>query len=190
MKAFMPAIVLTLTVLSVATAPAAEEKPSGEGLKTYPLVFRKDPKTSNRSASVKFIVDAPPSKVWETLNDFKGYKQFMPHMMESKVTKTGESPACRFVLRVALVKVWYAVQFERKQAKQNMRLSWHYLEGSLKDTHGSWSLTPTQAGDQTLVQYDVSMNPGRFMPGWVTNLLLKKSIPDLIEAVRTRTQQG
>jgi hypothetical protein len=85
-------------------------------------------------------------------------------------------PTVRYVVRAA---------YDRPRRIQFRRIS-----GDLKDEEGSWLLTPTPDGSATLVQYEVYVDPGFWVPQVLVTRTLRMDLPAALAGLRDRAQSA
>jgi hypothetical protein len=100
----------------------------------------------------------------------------------------GKKDSCdlyHFVFRIAWKSIHYCNSFRRYSLKNGgYRITWTYVSGDLKENSGSWDISPfaPQPG-YSLIHYRIYIDVGMFVPGWVRDHLMAKSIPKMIKAV-------
>jgi hypothetical protein len=111
-------------------------------------------------------IDAEPAAVLDVLCDFESYPEWARSVKEAHVVeRDGEGRAAKVEFRVTpgpLPEVRYVLRYSYAPDG----IEWHYVEGDLKDVHGSYAL---DAGDgRTRVTYNLAIDPGRLpLPGFV-----------------------
>jgi hypothetical protein len=66
---------------------------------------------------------------------------------------------------------------------------WHQLSGDLEVNEGNWTIREVGA-NLSLAIYQVRVKPGFWVPQWIADRMMKKSLPKVVEAVRGRAQGG
>ncbi|HEX4269723.1 MAG TPA: SRPBCC family protein [Steroidobacteraceae bacterium] len=69
------------------------------------------------------------------------------------------------------------------------RMDFHRIGGNLKHEVGSWSLLPS-AGDTTTVVYQVSLQPGFWIPEFVAQRTLDKQLPAALLSLRKHAEES
>lgn len=131
------------------------------------------------------IIKAPPKKVWNTLLDYKNYPKFMPRVSQSIVKKKmGNIYHVYHKMDVPwpFPEMWYTNRCVTDSKKYTFK--WQMLEGSLKNTKGSWQLKPYKK-KWTLAIYSVEVDFGvPLIPSWVVNRIQSRLAPGIFQGIR------
>jgi len=138
------------------------------------------------------LVKASPEAIWGVMTDCKQAPLFVPGLkrcsriagaadgswedFEQVVQYSWFLPTVRYVVRAA---------YDRPRRIQFRRIS-----GDLKDEEGSWLLTPTPDGSATLVQYEVYVDPGFWVPQVLVTRTLRMDLPAALAGLRDRAQSA
>ncbi|HUT54799.1 MAG TPA: SRPBCC family protein [bacterium] len=150
------------------------------------LIVRQKPDMTLINITGGQVVNAPLAKVWEVINDFEHYPEFMPQTTEEKVL---DRPSENRVLveQSIGIKIWQLPSvdityklMQELEPKSKVRF-WH-LDGSLPGTYGGWDLVP--AGGQTMIFYTLYSNLTAL--GWGLGGIFK-SQPDFMAGVNATT---
>lgn len=68
------------------------------------------------------------------------------------------------------------------------RIDFHRISGDLKEEQGTWLLTPSPDGAATLVQYEVYIDPGFWVPQFLVHRSLRKDLPAALNGLRERVE--
>ena len=55
------------------------------------------------------------------------------------------------------------------------RIDFHRIRGDLKQEEGTWLLTATADGSATVVEYEMYLDPGFWIPQWLVTRTLRKA---------------
>ena len=127
------------------------------------------------------VVKARPAAVMAFLRDFKAFVGPMPNLKKIKFTWDKNLAYVRQDLKVALTSVAYVLNIAHYG---DSVIEWEFVEGDIKDTTGYYKFFPRADGKETLLVYHVYTDPGMAIPQFIMNLLTKKSMPGVIEAIR------
>lgn len=130
------------------------------------------------------VVHAPAERVWSVLVDYDHYSRIFPRVLKSEVRARASDHEDHYAL------LHYPWPFRDRWvlnritfASDHRSISWHRLDGSVKEVVGSWRLIPD--GNETLVVYEVRLDPGiPLIPRWAINWGSEHVAPDIIRAVR------
>ena len=149
------------------------------------------PNSSIKTAEAIFVVSADSKKCFSVINDIKNYSEFMPNISESKfVLKSKQGAIFDFIFEVMFIDTEYTLLLKDSIDNNTYHLDWTFVKGELNDSKGSWKIKPTLL-DKNIseVYYKVYLDPGTFIPDWLTNKLTARSIPDMVVAIRKRVKE-
>jgi ribosome-associated toxin RatA of RatAB toxin-antitoxin module len=111
-------------------------------------------------------ISASPDQVMDTLLDMESYPEWAKGVRSARILDTddvGRPLTVEFeVTPGPLPKMRYVLRY----AYEPMRLSWDYVEGDMRDLHGSYTLDPDDG--RTSVTYELAIDPGSIpLPGFV-----------------------
>lgn len=111
-------------------------------------------------------IDAECSRVFDVLCDFESYPKWARSIREATVLESGpDGRPAKVEFRVApgpLPLMRYVLHYNYPDGG----LAWDYVEGDLKDIHGSYALD--DLGGRTKVTYNLAIDPGKLpLPGFV-----------------------
>jgi hypothetical protein len=106
------------------------------------------------------VLDSAPDQSWQEIRHTMNYSWYVP-----KVT---------YVFRAA---------YEWPQTVTIERIA-----GDLRTLRGSWELKSD--GDYTIAHYMVDLAPGFWVPHWLVRSALRKDLPKMLRALRSRAESG
>ena len=147
-----------------------------------------DNKVIHVKASI--YIDSLPMDVWNVITDYENIAEFLPQVLESKfiedngrqklISQTGITDVFSFkkVSKMTLsVEEKYLMEFFFQQAK-----------GEFKIYQGSFELKYNEKTQGTFLTYQVELKPKFYIPGFVLRHVLKKDAPEMLQAIRKRTE--
>lgn len=198
-----------VTVFAALSAHALDAKSPGadwnEAYHTGELViFTKDVDEGRRIVAIA-EVEAPPEVVFNVVNDFDHYPDFMPYVKESRVlSRKGDSEVVTYT-RIAPPFVSerdYPLKFRMTRGSPTnngvFKTEWiarpdaqPEIEGvvRIKLNEGSWLAEPLDGGTRTRLTYTLLTNPGGLIPAFVANMSNTVAIPKLFKAVMKRSAE-
>jgi carbon monoxide dehydrogenase subunit G len=161
---------------------------------------------------VQGLIDAPIEQVWQLLNDFEKYPDFMPTNVRTWVIGSDA------LAEIEPAKNWTQAGFEAviepyrqepgeadpvyvyevldmpfplsnrwyllKTLRDNEQYSmtWSRIAGNLRSSDGSWQLE--QRDDKTVATYVTRSDAGISVPGFLVTQGLNQTLPDVIKSLR------
>ena len=166
------------------------------------VIFTEDVEKGRRIVAVA-EVEAPPEVVFNVVNDFDHYPDFMPYVIESRVlSRNGDSEVVTYN-RIAppfVAERDYPLKFRMTRGSLAnggvFRIEWTAspeaepeVEGvvRIRLNDGSWVAEPISGGSRTRLTYTLLTNPGGMIPDFVANMSNTVAIPKLFKAVMKRS---
>ncbi|HEY0783213.1 MAG TPA: SRPBCC family protein, partial [Thermoanaerobaculia bacterium] len=115
--------------------------------------------------------------------------EFVPRLRSCRIVEDGRER--RLVEhRVQILRVLPALTYcFEERLETGKRIDFRRVSGALREMEGSWSLED-DAGRGTLVRYEVVLDPGFAVPGWLVRRLLRHDLVELLAALRDRVERG
>jgi Polyketide cyclase / dehydrase and lipid transport len=144
-------------------------------------------------------IDAPLTKVKRVLNEVDSYPQFMPYTSEARVlsrdsTKHTVLQYMRLNPPIIGPRDFTIVVHDDQSSDERYVSRWEQANDlgppaakgitRVKINEGSWLLESIDGGKKTQATYTVYTDGGGDLPSFIVNLANKKSVVDLIVAVR------
>lgn len=136
------------------------------------------------------LIDSPPEPIWRIMTDCDAAPSFVPGLAACRVLDSGDNWEN---IHHDVKWIWFLPRFSyvfRADYQINRQIDFTKIRGDLKEMSGSWRLEPLNNGSQTLVRYKVYLNPGFYIPQWVVRQSLKKNLPAVLIALRTKVQNS
>lgn len=166
------------------------------------VIFTKDVEKGRRIVAIA-EVDARPEVVFNVVNDFDHYPEFMPYVIESRIlSRNGDSEVVAYN-RIAppfVAERDYPLKFRMTRGTSAnggvFRSEWTAspeAEPEVKGVvrirlnDGSWVAEPISGGKRTRLTYTLLTNPGGLIPDFVANMSNTVAIPKLFKAVMKRS---
>ena len=200
----MDALTSALTFLLVATLqplaaqaqtswvsdPAVQQRlAGGEVVVTTSPIDPAHPRGRIRAA---VRIRATPEAIWAVMTDCQQARAYVPGLkrcrridgapdgswqdIEHEVRLSWLLPTVRYVFRA---------QYDRPH-----RIDFHRISGDLKEEEGTWLLSATADGSATVVEYEVYIDPGFWIPQPLVAHSLRKELPAALNGLRERVESG
>jgi hypothetical protein len=150
-----------------------------------------DPDHPRGRVRAAVLIRARPEAIWGVMTDCRQTPLFVPGLrrcrrlegapdgrwddIEHEIRYSWYMPTVRYVFRA---------DYDRPH-----RIDFHRISGDLKQEEGTWLLTPTPDGAATLVEYEMYLDPGFWIPQLLVNRSLRKDLPAILTGLRQRVEQ-
>lgn len=132
-------------------------------------------------------MDVAVASLWKVITDFERYPDFVEEVVLAKPLPkaAGKGEVVQFELEV-VKRFQYTLEFNLVEHKE---LSWKLVESNFfKKNDGRWLLKDL-GGNRTHATYEVDVNFGFMVPGWVTRKLTEVSLPKMLDAFEKRAKE-
>ncbi len=142
-------------------------------------------------ARARALVDGDPGAIWKHVAACESYSEFMPRTAESRlVEKSGERVVCyvRIDMPFPVGDLWSETEaIHRELSGNRFERRWKLLRGSYTRNEGYWRLVPWEGDEtRTLVTYQLLVRPEKSVPQALLREAQRRSLPDMIGALRKR----
>ena len=138
------------------------------------------------------VVDRPLPEVWAVLTRFEDKAEYMPRL--KSVTVLERQPGrlrVRMVVDASVTTARYTMIYQLDEPAH--RLSWkldHSVpDNTIAEADGEYRVYELAPG-RTLVTYNSQVDTGRALPRFIQNYIARRSIPDLLRAVKKRVESS
>lgn len=146
---------------------------------------------ATRRVSAAGLVATAPAEIWSVLTDWPSYPRFMPNTVETAVRKREPRRAWLSQhLRVFWADVRYGVVWELDPEAGRVRFALDPgVPSDIAATEGVWQLAPLPGEGGTLLRYEAHVDTGMAVPDFVQSALTRRSLPNLVRAVREEAER-
>ena len=133
-------------------------------------------------------IRAPREVVWSLITSCEEALHLVPGLQACDVLETAPDHSWQKIRHV-LDYSWYVpkLTYEFRAAyEQPTRVSIERISGDLRTMRGSWELR--KDGDDTVAHYTVDLAPGFWVPHWIVRAALRRDLPKMLRALRTRAE--
>jgi carbon monoxide dehydrogenase subunit G len=138
------------------------------------------------SASVR--IHAPPDVVWSLITNCTEALKIVPGLVVCDVVESAPDHSWQLIRHV-LDYSWYVrkLSYEiRATYDKPFEVSVVRVSGDLKSLSVSWNLRSD--GEYTVANYVVDLAPGFWVPHWLVRGALRRDLPKMLRALRTRAE--
>jgi len=151
-----------------------------------------DPERPRGRVRAAVRIRASPEAIWRIMTDCTQTPSFVPGLkgcrridgaadgswedIEHEVRYSWLLPTVRYVFRA---------HYDRPH-----RIDFHRTSGDLKEEEGTWLLTQTPDASATVVEYEVYVDPGFWIPQVLVSRSLRKDLPAALIGLRDRVEQS
>ena len=137
-------------------------------------------------------IEATPEAIWSAVTDCRQALAFVPGLrhcrridgapdgswqdVEHEVRYSWLLPSVRYVFRAVY--------------RPPHRIDFHRISGDLKEEEGSWLLNATADGSATVVEYEVYVDPGFWIPQTLIARWLRLDLPQALTGLRDRVEDA
>jgi uncharacterized protein YndB with AHSA1/START domain len=151
-----------------------------------------DPERPRGRIRAAVRINASPEAIWRVMTDCESTPSFVPNLkgcrridaapdgswedIEHEVHYSWLLPSIRYVIRA---------HYDRPH-----RIDFRRTSGDLKEEEGTWLLMQTPDASATVVEYEVYIDPGFWIPQFLVSRSLRKDLPAALNALRDRVEQS
>ena len=135
-------------------------------------------------------VDASPAEVMAVIADFDAYPDWVGNLEDVQVLardRRGRGTRVAFRLRTPVLTAAYTLAY--RYAPREEGVSWRYVEGTLQDLTGSYTLEQTD-DRTTRVTYRLDVELGMPLPGLVKRQAAKQIVRSALSDLKRRVESG
>ncbi len=181
-------MVSSLAALSVAGSPAATiaDPEARAGDISVGVALDSGQQSGQASAAVR--IHAPREVIWSLITSCLEAVKLVPGLVSCEVLETATDESWQRIHHV-MDYSWYMPRLNyeiRATYTKPQRVAIERLSGDLAHLRGSWTLESD--GEFTIAHYAVDLTPGFWVPQWVVRAALKRDLPKMLRALRSRAE--
>jgi ribosome-associated toxin RatA of RatAB toxin-antitoxin module len=145
---------------------------------------------TGRTLHAQVLIAAPPATVWKTLTQYDNLQNYVPGYHRSRIVQSsGSSKLVDIAMSIArlLPALKYRVLVD--EAPQRFTVQMQRVSGDFKELSARYQLSPRQGGNQTLLSYDLNIDPGAVPPLLNLNNVLQQNTRQTLKAFQARSEQ-
>jgi len=147
-----------------------------------------DPAEQTGSASATVRIHASREAVWSLITSCPESLRMVPGLEICDVLETAQDQSWQKIRHVMNYS-WYVPKLTyviRATYDRPSMVTIERISGDLRTLRGSWELKSD--GDYTIAHYSVDLAPGFWVPHWVVRTVLRKDLPRMLRALRSRAE--
>jgi Polyketide cyclase / dehydrase and lipid transport len=147
-----------------------------------------DPTEQSGSADATVRIHARREVVWSLITSCPESLRMVPGLQLCEVLETAPDRSWQRIRHVMNYS-WYVPKLTyelRATYDAPSEVSIERVSGDLRTLRGSWSLNSD--GDYTIAHYRVDLAPGFWVPHWIVRAALRRDLPKMLRALRTRAE--
>jgi hypothetical protein len=140
------------------------------------------------SASATVRIHASREIVWALITSCPESLRMVPGLEICDVLETAPDQTWQMIRHVMNYS-WYVPKLTyviRATYNRPAMVSIERISGDLRTLRGSWELKSD--GDYTIAHYTVDLAPGFWVPNWIVRTALRKDLPKMLRALRSRAE--
>jgi ribosome-associated toxin RatA of RatAB toxin-antitoxin module len=150
------------------------------------VVLDKAEQTGRASATVR--IHAPREVVWSLITNCAESLKLVPGLVGCNVLETTPDQSLQRIQQVVDYS-WYVRKLTYEvilRSDRPVEVSIERVSGDLNTLKASWNLK--SEGDYTIARYAVELAPGFWVPHWLVRVALRRDLPKMLRALRTRAE--
>jgi hypothetical protein len=180
--------ILVSLLLSAPMLPAADLAQESAQHGDIDVAVALDAGEQSGTARATVRIQARREVVWSLITSCAEALHLVPGLVACEVRETAPDRSWQRIRHV-LDYSWYVPKLTyeiRASYDQPSRVSIERVSGDLRILRGSWVLDSD--GDYTIARYAVDLAPGFWVPHWIVRAALKRDLPKMLRALRTRAE--
>lgn len=150
-----------------------------------------DPDRPRGRVRAAVLIRARPEAIWAVITDCREALQFVPGLKLCR--RLDGAPDGRWAnIEQEIHYSWFLPTVDnvlRADCDRPHRIDFHRVSGDLKQVEGSWLLAPSSDGSATVVEYEMYLDPGFWIPQWLITRTLRKDVPGALAGLRERLER-
>jgi hypothetical protein len=168
--------------------PAIQQRlSSGEVIVQEPTI---DPAAPRGMVHAAVLIHATPETVWRIVTDCREAGAFVPGLRSCR--RVGVAPdghwedieqEVHYSWLLPTVRYVFRAEYDRPH-----RIDFHRVSGDLRAEEGAWRLSEMSNGSGTLVEYEMYLDPGFWVPQILVRRTLRTDLPQALSALKHRIE--
>lgn len=194
-----PAIAIPLALLLIAPLAAADpgwvadpgvQRRLAAGEIVVEASAAADPERPSGRVRAAVLIHARPEAIWGVMTDCAQTLLFVPGLKRCR-RLAGAADGRWEDIEHEIRYSWYlptVTYVFRADYDRPRRIDFRRISGDLKEEDGTWLLSATADGSATVVEYEMYVDPGFWVPQFFINRSLRKDLPAALAGLRDRVE--
>jgi Polyketide cyclase / dehydrase and lipid transport len=181
-------IAIVLLLFAACAAPAADLDQDSAQRGDIEVTVKLDAGEQSGTATATVRIHARREVVWSLITSCAEALHLVPGLVSCDVLETAPDRSWQRIRHV-IDYSWYLpkLTYEIRAAYDRpTRVSIERVSGDLRVLKGSWVLQSD--GEDTIAHYAVDLAPGFWVPRWMVRAALKRDLPKMLQALRSRAE--
>jgi Polyketide cyclase / dehydrase and lipid transport len=149
-----------------------------------------DPSHPRGTVRAAVLIHASPDAIWRIVTDCREAGAFVPGLRSCRRVDAAADGSwedieqeVRYSWLLPTVRYVFRAQYDRPR-----RIDFHRVSGDLRAEEGAWLLSEAPGGSGTLVEYEMYLDPGFWVPQILVQRTLRTDLPEALSALKNRLE--